>query len=148
MGLLAASFRSDLEIPEQVAKFLSLYLLFAIGLKGGAALAENELAGNVFLVLGAAVLLASLIPVVMFFALRKRLSLADAAATAATYGSVSAVTFVTATSYLDVEGVSWQGYFVAAMALMESPAIIDGLMITYGNPLSLTNFSASILERS
>ena len=129
LGLLAASFRSDLEIPEQVAKFLSLYLLFAIGLKGGAALAQNELTGNVFVVLIAAVLLASLIPVVVFFALRRRLSIADAAATAATYGSVSAVTFVTATSYLDVEGVGWQGFFVAAMALMESPAIIVGLLL-------------------
>ena len=129
LGLLAASFRSDLEIPEQVAKFLSLYLLFAIGLKGGAALAANELHGNVFIVLTAAVLLACLIPIVVFFALRTRLSIADAAATAATYGSVSAVTFVTATSYLDVEGISWQGYFVAAMALMESPAIIVGLLL-------------------
>lgn len=129
LGLLAASLRSDLEIPEPVAKFLSLYLLFAIGLKGGAALAANPLVGNVFIVLFAAVLLASVIPVAVFFALRKRLSIADAAATAATYGSVSAVTFVTATSYLDVEGVSWQGYFVAAMALMESPAIIVGLLL-------------------
>lgn len=151
LGLLAASFRSDLEIPEQVAKFLSLYLLFAIGLKGGAALAENELAGNVFLVLGAAVLLASLIPVVMFFALRKRLSLADAAATAATYGSVSAVTFVTATSYLDVEGVSWQGYFVAAMALMESPAIIVGLLLYRlgtGSENSDSIYAKAILKES
>ena len=74
-------------------------------------------------------LLASLIPVAVFFTLVRRLNIADAAATAATYGSVSAVTFVTATSYLDAEGVSWQGYFVAAMALMESPAIIVGLLL-------------------
>ncbi len=129
LGLLAAALRSDLEIPEQVAKFLSLYLLFAIGLKGGAALTENELVGDVFVVLFSAVVLASVIPVAVFFALRTRLSIADAAATAATYGSVSAVTFVTATSYLDAEGVAWQGYFVAAMALMESPAIIVGLLL-------------------
>ena len=103
--------------------------MFAIGLKGGAALAQNELTGNVFVVLFSAVLLASLIPVAVYFALRRRLSIADAAATAATYGSVSAVTFVTATSYLDAEGVGWQGYFVAAMALMESPAIIVGLLL-------------------
>ena len=129
LGLLAATARSDLEIPEQVAKFLSLYLLFAIGLKGGAALSENELGGSVFVVLLTAVLLACLIPAVVFFVLRRCMTVADAAATAATYGSVSAVTFVTATSYLDVEGITWQGYFVAAMALMESPAIIVGLML-------------------
>ena len=129
LGLLASSLRSDLEIPEQVAKFLSIYLLFAIGLKGGAALAQNDLEASMFVVLGSAVLLASVIPLVVFFALRRLMSTADAAATAATFGSVSAVTFITATSYLDAEGVSWQGYFVAAMALMESPAIIVGLML-------------------
>ncbi len=129
LGLLAASLRSDLEIPEQVAKFLSVYLLFAIGLKGGAALAANELQLSMLLVLGVSVLLACIIPLAVYFALSRRLSVADAAATAATYGSVSAVTFVTATSYLDAEGVAWQGYFVAAMALMESPAIIVGLML-------------------
>ena len=129
LGLLAASLRSDLEIPEQVAKFLSVYLLFAIGLKGGAALSANSLDLSMLGVLAVAVLLASIIPVAVYYALRVRLSIADAAATAATYGSVSAVTFVTATSYLDAEGVSWQGYFVAAMALMESPAIIVGLML-------------------
>lgn len=151
LGLLAASLRSDLEIPEQVAKFLSLYLLFAIGLKGGAALASNELQGNVFLVLLAAVALASIIPFAVFYALKGRMSLADAAATAATYGSVSAVTFVTATSYLDAEGVAWQGYFVAAMALMESPAIIVGLLLYRlgtGNNTQESFYARDVLKES
>ncbi len=129
LGLLAALVRSDLEIPEQVAKLLSLYLLFAIGFKGGVALSSSLGGWTTFTSLGAAVLLASLIPFGVFFALRARLGAADAAAMAATYGSVSAVTFVTATSFLDAGEVTWSGYMVAAMALMESPAIIIGLLL-------------------
>lgn len=81
------------------------------------------------MVLGAAIGLASVVPVYVFFLLRRRASTADAAAIAATYGSVSAVTFVTATGYLDAAGIPWSGYLVAAMALMESPAIIIGILL-------------------
>ncbi len=129
LGALAAFLRSDLDIPEQVAKFLSLYLLFAIGYKGGVALSVSELDPSVLLVLFVSVVLAALVPLGVFFALKNRLSIADAAATAATYGSISAVTFVTCTSYLDAQNIQWSGYLVAAMALMESPAIIVGLML-------------------
>lgn len=129
LGLLGAALRSDLEIPEQIAKFLSIYLLFSIGFKGGVALAENTLSLDIFAVLGTAMLISMLIPVGVFLWVRRFMTLADAAATAATYGSVSAVTFVTATSFLDAEGIAWSGYLVAAMALMESPAIIIGLLL-------------------
>jgi hypothetical protein len=129
LGVVAVALRSDLEIPAQVAKALSLYLLFAIGFKGGVALAESNIDLGVMLTLLAAIALSALIPVYTFFLLRKRLSIADAAATAATYGSVSAVTFVTAAGYLDMQGVDWSGYLVAAMALMESPAIIVGILL-------------------
>jgi hypothetical protein len=129
LGVVAVAVRSDLEIPAQVAKALSLYLLFAIGFKGGVALAESNIDLGVMLALLAAIGLSALIPVYTFFLLRKRLSIADAAATAATYGSVSAVTFVTAAGYLDMQGVDWSGYLVAAMALMESPAIIVGILL-------------------
>lgn len=129
LGVLAVTVRSDLDIPTQVAKFLSLYLLFAIGLKGGVALAESELDATVLLTLVAALALASLAPLWAFYALRKRMSVADAAAVAATYGSISAVTFVTCTSYLDSQEIAWSGYLVAAMALMESPAIIIGILL-------------------
>jgi hypothetical protein len=129
LGALAAAVRSDLEIPEQVAKLLSLYLLFAIGFKGGVALAESPLDSSVALGLGAALLMSVIVPLYTFFLLRRRMSAADAAATAATYGSISAVTFVTATSYLDAMTVPWSGYLVAAMALMESPAIVVGLLL-------------------
>ena len=129
LGASAAVLRSDLEIPEQVAKFMSLYLLFAIGFKGGVALAQSNLGLQVLTSLLAALILASVIPFYVFFILRRALTTADAAATAATYGSISAVTFVTSTSYLDSVGVVWSGHLVAAMALMESPAIIIGLML-------------------
>ncbi|MEH6607930.1 MAG: sodium-dependent bicarbonate transport family permease [Halioglobus sp.] len=129
LGVLAVVVRSDLDIPGQIAKFMSLYLLFAIGFKGGVALAQSDLDSTVWLSLGAAVLLSAVVPVYSFLILRRRLSVADAAATAATYGSVSAVTFITATSYLTQQGVPWNGYMVAAMALMESPAIILGLLL-------------------
>jgi hypothetical protein len=129
LGAIAVVVRSDLEIPAQVAKALSLYLLFAIGFKGGVAIAESSIDAGVLLTLLAAIVLSAVIPVYAFFALRRRLSVADAAAVAATYGSVSAVTFITAAGYLDIQGVAWSGYLVAAMALMESPAIIVGLLL-------------------
>ena len=129
LGAAAALLRSDLEIPEQIAKFLSLYLLFAIGFKGGVALAESEIDTNIVASLLAALVMSAVVPLYVFFLLRKRMSVADAAATAATYGSISAVTFVTCTSYLDSNGVAWGGHLVAAMALMESPAIIIGLVL-------------------
>ncbi len=129
LGATAALVRSDLEVPEQIAKFLSLYLLFAIGFKGGVALSVSEVGATMLATLGVSLVLASVVPLGVFFALRRLMPAADAAATAATYGSISAVTFVTATSYLDAEQIGWSGYLVAAMALMESPAIIVGLLL-------------------
>lgn len=129
LGAAASLFRSDLEMPTQVARFLSLYLLLAIGFKGGVALSETELDLTVVGALLAAVILAALVPVYVFHLMRRRLSVADAAAVAATYGSISAVTFVACTSYLDANGIPWSGYLVAAMALMESPAIIVGILL-------------------
>ena len=129
LGVAAVFVRSDLEIPTQIAKFLSLYLLFAIGFKGGVVLAESELDATVGLTIAASLLLAFVVPVYVFFLLRRRLPVADAAAIAATYGSISAVTFVTCTSYLDAAGIPWGGHLVAAMALMESPAIVIGILL-------------------
>ncbi len=129
LGILAVFVRSDLDVPPAIARFLSLYLLMAIGFKGGVSLAEAELTMTVWATLGAALLLAFICPVYVFFAVRRRMSVADAAAVAATYGSISAVTFVACTSYLDANGISWSGYLVAAMALMESPAIIIGILL-------------------
>lgn len=131
LGVFAVIVRSDLDIPDQVAKFLSLYLLFAIGFKGGVAIAESDLNAELLRDLLMATFLATLTPLYVFALLKRQFGVADAAATAATYGSISAVTFVTATSYLDAVEVPWSGYMVAAMALMESPAIIIGLIMYY-----------------
>jgi len=129
LGALATLFRTDLEIPEAVAKLLSVYLLMAIGFKGGVALSESAFSWDAYTGLFIALFLSILVPILVFFVLRRSQSVENAAAMAATYGSISAVTFVTCTSYLDANDIEWSGYLVAAMALMESPAIIIGLLL-------------------
>ncbi|MCX6938255.1 MAG: sodium-dependent bicarbonate transport family permease [Verrucomicrobia bacterium] len=129
LGLAATLLRSDLELPPAVAKALSLFLLFAIGLKGGVALHKSGLGLEVFTTLGAAMAASVIVPVWTFLALRRALGAVDAAAVAATYGSVSAVTFITATAFLTDHGIPFSGHMIAAMALMESPAIIIGVVL-------------------
>ncbi len=129
LGIFAALVRSDLEIPQPIAKLLSYYLLVAIGLKGGAELNQSGFNIQIVLALGAAMFMAAAVPVYTYFILRVRLSAADAAAVAATYGSVSAVTFITAAAYLQQLGMSYGGHMIAAMALMESPAIVIGVLL-------------------
>lgn len=129
LGLLAALARSDLEIPQPLPKFFSLYLLMAIGFKGGVELNHSGLSANVLLALGAAMIMAVVVPIYSYFILRVRLNVYDASAIAATYGSISAVTFITAISYLTNLGIAYGGHMVAAMALMESPAIVIGVML-------------------
>jgi len=124
VGALAAVLRSNLEIPPSISRFLSLYLLMALGLKGGFALAKSGAGGEVLACLGLAVLLALLVPALGQRLLQRVLPGFDAAAVAATYGSVSAVTFITAVQYLDARQLPWGGHMAAAMALMESPAIV------------------------
>lgn len=129
LGILAALLKSDLEIPANSSKFISLYLLFAIGFKGGQSLSHEPLSAEVLSLMALAILLSLLIPLYSFFILRQRLSVYDACAIAAAYGSVSAVTFVTAASYLESHQLDFHGYMVAIMALMEAPAIIVGLLL-------------------
>ncbi|HEU4497101.1 MAG TPA: sodium-dependent bicarbonate transport family permease [Flavobacterium sp.] len=129
LGILAAYFKSDLEIPPNSSKFISLYLLFSIGFKGGQELAHEELDAGVFYAMLFGILLATLIPVCTFFILRKKFNIYDSGAIAAAYGSVSAVTFVTAASYLEIHHIRLNGHMVAIMALMEFPAIIAGLFL-------------------
>ncbi|MYM37850.1 sodium-dependent bicarbonate transport family permease [Duganella qianjiadongensis] len=132
-GVLAGAVRSNLEIPPAISRFLSLYLLMALGLKGGFALSHSGLTANVGLSLAAAVALAIAVPLIGYTVLRQFVSGFDAAAVAATYGSVSAVTFVTAVQYLENQQVAYGGHMAAAMALMESPAII--MAIVFANSL-------------
>ena len=128
-GVLAGTVKSNLEIPPAISRFLSLYLLMALGLKGGFALSQSGLTASVGISLAAAVLLAIVIPLIGYAVLRRFVSGFDAAAVAATYGSVSAVTFVTAVQTLENQGVAYGGHMAAAMALMESPAIILAVVL-------------------
>lgn len=129
LGIVANRLRSDLEIPESSSKFISLYLLFSIGFKGGQELAHSGFSHEVAYSLIFGLLLASLIPLYTFFILKSRLNADDAGAVAASYGSVSAVTFVAAVSYLEMQNLSSGGHMVAVMALMEAPAIVVGVIL-------------------
>ena len=128
-GILAGALRSNLEIPPQISRFLSLYLLMALGLKGGFALAKSGLTTEVVVSLASALALALIVPALGYALLRRFLNGFDAAAIAATYGSVSAVTFITAVQYLDSHGLAHGGHMAAAMALMESPAIVMAVVL-------------------
>ncbi|WP_151634567.1 sodium-dependent bicarbonate transport family permease [Noviherbaspirillum aerium] len=129
VGVLAGCLKSNLEIPQPISRFLSLYLLMALGLKGGFALAKSGLTSEIAVSLGCAILLAVVIPLAGYQFLKRILPSFDAAAVAATYGSVSAVTFITATQYLDGQQLAYGGHMAAAMALMESPAIIIAVLL-------------------
>ncbi len=129
LGALAILFKSDLEMPEPLPKLLSLYLLLAIGFKGGVGLNASGIGAGIVVTLLVAVLFAFVVPIYSFFILRLRLNAADGAAIAATYGSVSAVTFITAAAFLQNVNIDFGGHLVAALALMESPAIIVGVLL-------------------
>jgi hypothetical protein len=129
LGVLAVVLDSDLEIPSPLPKLFSLYLLLAIGFRGGVELAHSGLGRLVLLTIGAAVLMSLLVPLSSFLILRTRLDAYNAAALAASYGSISAVTFITAQSFLNVLKIPFDGFMVAALALMESPAIVIGVVM-------------------
>lgn len=124
LGMFAALVRSNLEIPTPIVKFLSLYLLMAIGIKGGVALSVSGFHLQMLVGLAIALLMAFLVPVYTFPLLRRKLDGYNAAAIAATYGSVSAVTFVAAGQFLDNHGVEYGGYMAVALVIMEAPAVI------------------------
>ena len=150
LGIIATTVKSDLEIPESSSKFISLYLLFAIGFKGGQELAHSHFTAEILYSVILGLLIASLIPLYTFFILKRRVSISDAGAVAATYGSVSAVTFVSAVSFLEAQQIAFGGHMVAVMALMESPAIIVGviLMMQYDKEAKTTGSVKNILQHS
>lgn len=131
LGLFAALVRSDLSIPEAVAKGMSLYLLFAIGFKGGVSVADHGIDLTLGLTLLAGIILSAVIPLIAYVVLRRMsgLSALDAAAVAGHYGSISIVTFVAATSVLESQGIGYDGYMVAVAAAMEAPAILSALWL-------------------
>ncbi len=128
LGVVAVAARSDLEIPQPIPRAISLYLLLAIGFKGGVELRQSDLAAAALPLL-AALGMAVAVPLYVFPLLHRWLSRPDAAAVAAAYGSVSVVTFVTAATFVDALGLARNGYMVAALALMESPAIIVSTLL-------------------
>jgi len=129
LGLIAIVLKSNLEIPQPLPKFFSLYLLFSIGFKGGAELHKSGFDASVLSILAVAMMMSALVPLYTFFILKRKMDVHNAAALAATYGSVSAVTFITAVSFLQSNHVEFGGHMVAAMALMESPAIIVAVVL-------------------
>ena len=129
LGVLSVRLKSDLEIPPNTSKFISLYLLFAIGFKGGQELAGSHFTLEIIWSIVFGIAIASLIPLYTFFILKRKFGIYDAGAIASAYGSVSAVTFVTATSFLEMVNIPYSGHMVAVMALMEAPAIIIGVLL-------------------
>ena len=129
LGIVAVKLNSDLEIPANSSKFISLYLLFSIGFKGGQELAHSHFTIEIVRSVVFGLLIACAIPFYTFYILKRKLSIENSGAIAAAYGSVSAVTFVTAVSFLEIQNHTFSGYMVAVMALMEAPAIIIGVIL-------------------
>lgn len=129
LGIIAVKIKSDLEIPANSSKFISLYLLFSIGFKGGQELSHETFSLEIVYSILFGIAISTIIPAYTFFILRRKFNIYDSAAIAAAYGSVSAVTFVTGVSYLEIQKMELHGHMVAIMALMESPAIIAGLLL-------------------
>lgn len=133
LGIIASVVKSDLKIPESSSKFISLYLLFAIGFKGGQELSHSEFNSEILYSILFAIVLSVVVPIYTFYLLKRKVGIPNAGAIAAAYGSVSAVTFVTAVSFLENQGVTFGGHMVAIMAIMESPAIIVGVILIMMN---------------
>jgi hypothetical protein len=134
LGVIAGTIKSDLEVPESISRYLSIYLMMAIGFKGGVAIANTpDLNGEVIYTALAGVLFGFLQPFLGYALLRltTRIDAPTAAAIAAHYGSISMVTFVTAAAFLEANAIVYAGYIVAVLALMEAPAIMSGLFIAH-----------------
>lgn len=129
MGIIAVQLKSDLEIPKSSSKFISLYLLFSIGFNGGRELAHSQFSIEIIWTVLFGLISAVVIPIYTFFLLRRKLSVENSGAIAAAYGSISAVTFVTAVSFLEIQQITYSGHMVALMALMEAPAIVVGVTL-------------------
>ncbi|MEO1643200.1 MAG: sodium-dependent bicarbonate transport family permease, partial [Pseudomonadota bacterium] len=130
-GMIAALLRSQMSVPEAFAKGLAIYLMMAIGLKGGVEMAKNPITLEVGLVFAAGIFLSFAIPMLAFVILRTttKLPRVDAAAVSAHYGSISIVTFVACTEAVKLSGLDSSGHLVAVAALMETPAIISALIL-------------------
>lgn len=134
LGVVAGFLKSDLNVPDQISRYLAIYLMMAIGFKGGVAIAETpEINGQIISAILAGIITGFVQPFIGYALLRftTKLDSPTAAAVAAHYGSISMVTFVTAVSFLNSNQVVYAGYIVAILALMEAPAILTGLFIAH-----------------
>ncbi len=134
LGIGAGFIKSDLDIPKSISRYLSIYLMMSIGFKGGVVIAnEPHFSWNILVLMLAGVLASFVMPFLGYVLLTKttRLDKVTASAVAAHYGSISLVTFVTATSFLKKQQIDFDGYIVAVLALMEAPAILSGLYIAH-----------------
>lgn len=129
LGVVASQIKNDLSIPENSSKFISIYLLLSIGFKGGNELSHSDAGGEIYWSLLLGIFLAAVVPVFTYFILRRKLNTENSGAVAAAYGSVSAVTFVTAISFLEFKTATFGGHMIAVMALMEAPAIVVGIIL-------------------
>jgi hypothetical protein len=147
LGIVAVLIKSDLEIPESSFKFISLYLLFSIGFRGGQELQHSPWTSEISWSLVFGMAIAACIPLYSFFIIKKRVGVSNAAAIAAAYGSVSAVTLVAALSFLELQNLDFNGHMVAVMAFMEFPAIIVGVLLLRIYENNDTKFSLPELLR-
>ena len=129
LGMVATLVRSNLRVPHAVTKLMSLYLLWAIGFTGGVKIAQSGVTRDAMVATALGIALSAVMPFAVFAILRAKIGIYNAAAAAACFGSVSAVTFLTASSMLDAAGVPYGGHMVAVMALMESPAIVVSIIL-------------------
>ncbi|MCS6823101.1 MAG: sodium-dependent bicarbonate transport family permease [Cytophagaceae bacterium] len=143
LGIISVSLKSDLDVPPAIAKFFSLYLLFDIGIKGGEELYHSGFTIEIALVMTACIAMSVTVPLITYRILRAKLDPYNAGAIAAAYGSVSAVTFATAQTFLSNIHVSSHGYMVAGMAIMESPAIVMGLFLIRKNTFHVSDTESS-----
>ncbi len=129
LGFVAVILNSNLELPEPIVKFVSLYLMLSIGFKGGVSLSESSLWGDGVLMIGIVLVMSAVVPIYAYYFFRKRLGIADAAAIGATYGSNSTLTYITAAGFLTSIGVAYEGYMTVALVVMETPAIIFAVVL-------------------
>jgi uncharacterized protein len=148
VGLLAGLFRSDLRLPEQLYETLSIYLLFAIGIKGGVELANAYLSAILLPALST-VVLGIVIPVIAYKILRiGKIGATDSAAIAAHYGSVSAVTFAVVLAFLHQKGVYFEPFVTVLLVILEIPAIAMGILIARTQGISETSSKQKIKWRT
>jgi uncharacterized protein len=131
LGVFSSLAKSELSIPEAVAKTLALYLMMSIGFKGGVEVSKSGISAALLGIMVVAIIVSALLPALGFFLLRTttKLSVPNAAAVAAHYGSISIVTFIAATQTLQLIGMAYDGYMIAVAAVMETPAIVMALYL-------------------